>query len=130
MTVGIPSTRYGAKYARVIWNVPHAAVRIGVRSSSGQAWAGPGYLAGEAPKTNDPAEPDGRLRILNQPAQGRIMVFERGSGLCVASTMSRADGTWRVDRLHPAFRFTVIGFDDLGRQNAAIQDWIAPAARE
>lgn len=130
MTVGIPSTRYGAKYARVIWNVPRAAVRIGVRSSSGQAWAGLGYLAGEAPKTNDPAEPDGRLRILNQPAQGRIMVFERGSGLCVASTMSRADGTWRVDRLHPAFRFTVIGFDDLGRQNAAIQDWIAPAARE
>lgn len=130
MTVGIPSTRYGAKYARVIWNGPRAAVRIGVRSSSGQAWAGPGYLAGEAPKTNDPAEPDGRLRILNQPAQGRIMVFERGSGLCVASTISRADGTWRVDRLHPAFRFTVIGFDDLGRQNAAIQDWIAPAARE
>lgn len=58
------------------------------------------------------------------------MVMERGSGLCVASTMSKDDGTWRVDRLNPAIRFTVIGFDDRGLQNAAIQDWIAPAVRE
>lgn len=128
--VAIPAARYGARSARVSWSVPRAAMRFGARSSAGQLWAGPGYLAGEAPKTSDPAEPDGRLRILNQPAQGRIMVFERGGGVCVASTMSRPDGTWRVDRLHPAFRFTVVGFDDLGRQNAAIQDWIAPAARE
>jgi hypothetical protein len=53
--------------------------------------------------------------------------MERGSGVCVASVLSKPDGTWRVDRLSADYRYTVIGFDDSGGQNAAIQDWIAPA---
>jgi len=128
--VAITAARFGFKWSVVTWTAQQTAARYGAYSSSGQYWAGPGYLAGEAPKTNDPSEPDGRFRILNQPARGRVMVLERGSGLCVASTMSKDDGTWRVDRLNPAIRFTVIGFDDRGLQNAAIQDWIAPAVRE
>ncbi len=55
------------------------------------------------------------------------MVLERGSGVCVASVLSAPDGTWRVDRLSAEYRYTVIGFDDTGAQNAAIQDWISPA---
>ena len=89
---------------------------------------GAGYLAGLAPDSGDPASIDGRFRILNVPARGRIVVFERGSMQPVASTLSAADGTWRIDWLAPAQTFTVIGFDDRGLQNAAVQDWVRPAA--
>ena len=45
----------------------------------------------------------------------------------VATTRSAADGSWRVDYLDPLEIYVVIGFDDQGRVNAAIQDWVRPA---
>lgn len=89
---------------------------------------GRGYLGGEAPLTADPDEPDGRAKVLNVPSRVRIAVYERLSMVCVRSTISAPDGTWRVDYINPALRYVVIGFDDTGMQNAAIQDWITPAA--
>ena len=89
---------------------------------------GRGYLAGEAPLTPDPDEPDGRFKILNVPSRGRVSVYERVSMTCVRSTLSAADGTWRVEYINPDMRYVVIGFEDRGLQNAAVQDWIAPAA--
>ena len=88
---------------------------------------GRGHIAGEAPASADPGEPDGRFRKLNVPSQGRIDVLERRSRICVASVISKLDGTWRVDGLNPALHYVVIGYDDLKQQNAAIQDWIVPA---
>lgn len=101
-----------------------------VRCSIGSRWAGSGYLAGSAPVSSDPDAPDGRLRILNQPAIGRIMILDRRTFDVVATTRSKADGTWRVDRLTLDMKFLVVGVDDRGNVNAAVQDWVAPAPME
>lgn len=85
-----------------------------------------GFLAGQAPTEEQP-DLDGRFRIMNQPAVGRIMVFDRITMQPVAVTRSSADGTWRVDGLNPGRKYLVVGLDDRGLHNAAVQDWILPA---
>ena len=87
---------------------------------------GPGYFAGEAPDPLDPDAVDGRFRILNVPSRGRIIVYERESMRAMASTLSASDGTWRINWMHPMRDFIVLGFDDTGAQNAAVQDWVRP----
>ena len=104
--------------------------RIGLIPCRPETVCGFGYLAGEAPESSDPGAPDGRFRILNVPARGRVSVHDRLTMRCVASTVSAADGTWRIEGLRTDRYFVVIGFDDRGFQNAAIQDWIRPAAME
>lgn len=101
-----------------------------VSVSIGSRWAGRGYLAGSAPVSSDPDALDGRLRILNQPSIGRIMILDRRTFDVVAVTRSREDGTWRVDRLMLNMTFLVVGVDDRGNVNAAVQDWVAPAPME
>jgi hypothetical protein len=91
---------------------------------------GDGYFAGLAPDPADPDSPDGRFRILNVPARGRITVHERSTMRCIAETLSATDGTWSVLKLSRAYDYTVIGWDDRGTQNAAIQDWVRPAPME
>lgn len=86
---------------------------------------GTGYLAGEAPSGGSP---DGRFKLNNVPAVGRITVHERDTMLLAAETMSAADGTWLVEDLDMAVVYTVIGWDDAGNWNAAIQDWVMPVA--
>lgn len=104
-----------------------SVMRLQVASRVGIA--AKGYLAGEGPSTEQP-DVDGRFRIMNQPAAGRIMVFDRISMSAVAMTRSKADGTWRVEGLDMSRKFLVIGFDDRGNHNAAIQDWVSPAPLE
>ena len=87
---------------------------------------GPGFFAGQAPDPLDPDQVDGRFRILNVPSRGKVVVFERGSMLPVASTISAADGTWLIEWLDPGLDFIVLGIDDTGAQNAAVQDWVRP----
>lgn len=101
-----------------------------VRCSTGSRWAGLGFLAGSAPVSSDPDAPDGRLRILNQPAIGRIMVLDRRTFEVIATTRSRPDGTWRVDRIMLGMQLLVVGLDDRGNVNAAVQDWVVPAPME
>lgn len=103
---------------------------IGLRSSPHTPYAGPGFFAGLAPDPADPESPDGRFRILNVPSRGRITVHARDSMRVVAETLSASDGTWMVKHLNPALTFVVIGWDDTGVQNAAIQDWLKPALPE
>lgn len=90
-------------------------------------WAGKGYLAGNAPAGPDPDAPDGRFKILNQPSVGRVVVLERTSMTIVAMTRSNPAGIWLVRGLDPEVPYTVLGFDDRGLQNAAVQDWVRPA---
>lgn len=100
---------------------------VGPFEATRSAWVrGPGYFAGEAPDPGDPEAVDGRFRKLNVPGVGRIKILERGSMNVVAETLSAADGTWRVDWLDPSRQFVVIGFDDTGAVNAAVQDWVSP----
>lgn len=44
--------------------------------------------------------------------------------ICVGEALSAADGTWSIPLLDPTIDLTVIGFDDRGLVNAAIQDWV------
>lgn len=99
--------------------------RIGVTPRI--SFQGYGFLAGEAPTGTGTGDPDGRFKVLNVPGRGRINVHERSSMVCVRSTVSAPDGTWRVDYIDASLSYVVIGFDDRGQVNAAIQDWIKPA---
>lgn len=87
---------------------------------------GNGYIAGEAPDSSDPETMDGRYRVLNVPSVGRITVHERGTMRCVAQTFSDSNGTWNIDKLNTSSIFFVVGWDEKGAQNAAIQDWVKP----
>lgn len=88
---------------------------------------GHGYFAGEPPATSDPDDPDGRAKILNVPSRVRVSIYERQTMQCLGTTLSGADGRWRVAGLLPSLPFTVIGFDSTQTVNAAIQDWVKPA---
>jgi len=87
---------------------------------------GAGSFAGLAPDPAVQGSPDGRYRKLNVPAVGRITLHERRGMQCIAQTYSAADGTWAFNSLDPAIDYTIIGWDDTGAQNAAIQDWLQP----
>lgn len=88
---------------------------------------GNGYLGGELPASADPDEPDGRAKIANVPSRVRIVVVERSTLFPVAAALSAADGSWKVEHLNENVVFTVMGFDDRGLVNGAIQDWVVPA---
>ncbi len=70
--------------------------------------------------------PDGLLRRMNVPFQGRVLILERSTMTMVASTLSAPDGSWQVRGLSPSFKYMVIGVDGLATVNAAIQDWVVP----
>lgn len=60
---------------------------------------GIGYIAGEAP--------DGLVTFNGAPAVRTIDVFDRATNLCVATTTSASDGTYRVDGLDPTREYDV-----------------------
>ncbi|MFY0183260.1 hypothetical protein PV767_04160 [Stenotrophomonas rhizophila] len=84
------------------------------------------YIGGDAP-VEDGNPSDGRAKILNVPARVRIAVLERSSLVLVGATVSLPDGTWRIDFVSPDFDYIVLGLDDRGRVNGAVQDWVKPA---
>jgi hypothetical protein len=97
---------------------------MGMASSRANDPARRGYLGGTLP--NEDGD-DGRTRIKNVPGVVRVNVYERGTMRLVETLRSAADGSWRVDYLDQSEIYVVIGFDDQGRVNAAIQDWVRPA---
>ena len=107
-----------------------ANLRLGARHMRHAAFRGDGYFAGRAPDPADPGSPDGRFRVLNVPAQGRVVVLERSTLRVVAATLSAPDGIWEVTHLDRSVQYLVLGHDDTGVQNAAVQDWLTPALME
>lgn len=101
--------------------------RVGLQSTAYLHLRGHGYIAGEAPTGPDDPN-DGRFKRLNVPSRGRITVHDRTSLRIVAATLSETDGTWQVGGLRPGVPFVVIGWDDTGAINAAVQDWVYPYA--
>lgn len=103
------------------------ALRIGVQLSPRFVYRGKYYLGGDLPADPaDPLSPDGRTKILNQPRSVRVRILERRSMRVVADVRSASDGTWRVDHLAD-IEYLVIGLDERGLVNAAIQDRVRPA---
>jgi len=92
-------------------------------SARSTAFAGTAMVGG-LPAVDD--GPDGLLRRMNVPFQGRVFVLERSTMNVVASTLSAPNGQWRIGGLSPAFKYMVIGVDGAGTVNAAIQDWVTP----
>lgn len=105
-------------------------MEIGVAPAMFTTYFGKGLFAGLPPDPGVPDSPDGRFRVANVPSRGKVMVYNRDNMAVVASTLSGEDGTWRIDYLNPALTFVVIGWDDTGVSNAAIQDWVKPAPME
>ena len=101
-----------------------------IQRARAKGYSGAGYFAGLAPDPAIPDSPDGRFRKLNVPAVGRILIVERSSLAVVGDTLSAPDGTWQISGLNPSLVYTVIGLDDTGEQNAAIQDWVKPHVPE
>ena len=56
-------------------------------------YCGPGLIGGLPPVEGGP---DGRLRKLNQPFRGKVIVLERTTFTCCASVLTDADGQWLV----------------------------------
>lgn len=97
------------------------------RISKAVLFRGAFYLGGDLPSDpGNPDSPDGRARVLNQPAVVRVRVLERRTMALVADVRSGPDGTWRVERIADV-EYIVLGLDEAGRVNAAIQDWVRPA---
>lgn len=85
------------------------------------------FLGGSLPiDPANPDSPDGRARVLNQPAVVRIRVLERRTMALVADVRSNPDGSWKVERIADV-EYIVLGLDEAGRVNGAIQDWVRPA---
>ncbi|MEJ2790086.1 MULTISPECIES: hypothetical protein [unclassified Pseudoxanthomonas] len=95
--------------------------------SDRERFKGKGYLAGSLPPDPNPDHLDGRAKILNVPSRVRIVAVDRLTMVVVAGVRSAADGTWQIERLDPSRDFFVVGFNDAGTSNAAIQDWVRPA---
>lgn len=85
---------------------------------------GHGRLGGQLPQSEDLDSPDGRARILNEPARVRIVAFARNTMRVIGMVVSSPDGTWEIPNVNPEIDVVVIGFDDMGSVNAAIQDWV------
>ncbi len=99
---------------------------MGMRRSQIAAYAGRGYIGGDLPATADPDEPDGRAKILNVPSRVRVMAYDRSTMRCLGQAISQPNGSWRIEHVREDIAYVVIGFDDRGQVNAAIQDWIRP----
>lgn len=90
-------------------------------------FAGRHYVGGVAPDEGVADAPDGRAKILNVPSRVRIVVMERSSMTVVGATVSKPNGTWSLEFLSVDFDYIVLGLDDRGRVNGAVQDWVKPA---
>lgn len=113
-----------------------AGARLDLMRVCSAPWCrGHGYLAGEPPADpDDPESPDGRTKVLGELAQMRVTVHERSSMICIADTVSAADGTWRIDNIDPAIPVVVLFWNDPPRTveigetlrpiNGFMQDWI------
>lgn len=71
---------------------------------------GAGFLAGDYPggiTTVEGVPASATVRALYRPVGGAP-----GDGVVVAEVQSGQDGVWRVDGLHPAYKFDVVGRRD------------------
>lgn len=101
-----------------------------MKASRSVEYSGLTYVGGNAPSSADPDTADGRAKKLNVPGRVRVTVVERTTLRMVDSTISAADGTWRISNLNPQYTYLVFGQDDLGQVNAAAQDWVIPVPME
>jgi len=91
---------------------------LGFVSYSRARFGGAGYIAGEAP--------DGLLTVNTAPARRELEVRHRLTRTLIATTFSKADGTYRVGDLDPNEEFDVIARDYTSTYNDVIVSRVKP----
>lgn len=87
-----------------------------IRSAHWQ-YGGRGYIAGEA---------EGIVTVNGQPASRRIYLFARPKMECIADTWSKADGSYRFDRLKEDEEYLMVATDYKKQYEPVSYDFIKP----
>lgn len=82
---------------------------------------GSGFIAGRG---------GGILTVGGQPAERRIILFERATFQVVRDTWSRPDGTYLLDRLNPDHEYLVLAVDHKKQYEPVAYDFVRPAVPE
>lgn len=84
---------------------------------SDPAYGGRGYIAGEA---------EGIVSVGGQPAERKILLFERQTFKVIRSKWSKTDGTYRFDYLNPDKEFFMVALDHKKQYEPVSYDFIKP----
>ncbi|MBF0803365.1 hypothetical protein IR141_03195 [Neisseria sp. 19428wB4_WF04] len=82
---------------------------------------GGGFIAGRG---------DGILTVGGQPAEQRILLFERETFALVRGVWSRPDGTYLLDRINPDRDYLVLALDHKRQYEPVAYDFVRPAVPE
>ena len=80
-------------------------------------YGGRGYIAGEA---------EGIVSVGGQPAERKILLFERQAFKVIRSQWSKPDGTYRFDCLNPNKEFLMVALDHKKQYEPVSYDFIKP----
>ncbi|WP_246827763.1 hypothetical protein [Neisseria sp. HMSC064E01] len=80
-------------------------------------YGGRGYIAGEA---------EGIVTVGGQPAERKILLFERRNFKVIRTQWSKADGSYRFDYLNPNKEFLMVALDHKKQYEPVSYDFIKP----
>lgn len=80
-------------------------------------YGGRGYIAGEA---------EGIVSVGGQPAERKILLFERQAFKVIRSQWSKPDGTYRFDFLNSDKEFLMVALDHKKQYEPVSYDFIKP----
>ena len=80
-------------------------------------YGGRGYIAGEA---------EGIVSVGGQPAERKILLFERPNFKVIRTQWSKPDGTYRFDFLNPEKEFLMVALDHKKQYEPVSYDFIKP----
>lgn len=80
-------------------------------------YGGRGYIAGEA---------EGIVSVGGQPAERKILLFERQTFRVIRSQWSKPDGTYRFDFLNTEKEFLMVALDHKKQYEPVCYDFIKP----
>ena len=80
-------------------------------------YGGRGYIAGEG---------EGIVSVGGQPAERKILLFERQNFKVIRTQWSKPDGTYRFDFLNPEKEFLMVALDHKKQYEPVSYDFIKP----
>ena len=80
-------------------------------------YGGRGYIAGEA---------EGIVTVGGQPAERKILLFERRNFKVIRTQWSKPDGSYRFDYLNPNKEFLMVALDHKKQYETVSYDFIKP----
>lgn len=118
--------RLAVKSRRCLYRrIRHAAPLFGaVKSRTANHYGlfhGAGLIAGRG---------DGILTVGGEPAERRILLFDRERLKVVRSVWSRPDGTYLLDRLNAGREYLVLAVDHKKQYEPVAYDFVRPAVPE